>query len=148
MRMTETDLGLSDGRVLHVYDTGAGDTRLTVFWHHGTPNIGAPPLPLFPASAPASHPVGVLRPPRVRRIDVVQGSRCGVGGDVRRPRRRCARHRPLRGGVEDFATALMAVNQADTIASLEVCHDHPSNVVAGNYARNAAPCMNAIDSLG
>ena len=50
--MTETDLELSDGRTLHVYDTGAHDVdgRLAVFWHHGTPNIGAPPEPLFPAA--------------------------------------------------------------------------------------------------
>ena len=50
--MTETDLRLSDGHTLHVYDTGAVDGgRFTVFWHHGTPNIGTPPAPLFLASA-------------------------------------------------------------------------------------------------
>jgi pimeloyl-ACP methyl ester carboxylesterase len=51
--VTETDLELNDGRTLHVYDTGADDavSRLAVFWHHGTPNIGAPPEPLFPAAA-------------------------------------------------------------------------------------------------
>ena len=48
----ETDLELGDGRTLHVYDTGAGDAdgRLAVFWHHGSPNIGAPPKPLFSAA--------------------------------------------------------------------------------------------------
>jgi pimeloyl-ACP methyl ester carboxylesterase len=47
----ETDLRLDDGRTLHVYDTGTpGDDRLAVFWHHGTPNVGAPPRPLFPAA--------------------------------------------------------------------------------------------------
>ena len=32
--VTEIDLALSDGRTLHVYDTGAGDgaARLAVFW--------------------------------------------------------------------------------------------------------------------
>jgi pimeloyl-ACP methyl ester carboxylesterase len=45
---TERDIDL-DGRVVHVYDTGAG--AHTVFWHHGTPNIGAPPAPLFELSA-------------------------------------------------------------------------------------------------
>ena len=51
--MTETDLELGDGRTLHVYDTGADDAdgRLAVFWHHGTPNIGAPPEPLFATAA-------------------------------------------------------------------------------------------------
>jgi pimeloyl-ACP methyl ester carboxylesterase len=50
--MIELDLELDDGRTLHVYDTGAadGDSRVAVFWHHGTPNIGAPPEPLFPAA--------------------------------------------------------------------------------------------------
>ena len=47
---TETDLKLEDGRTLHVYDTGA-DGRPAVFWHHGTPNIGAPPEPLFAPAA-------------------------------------------------------------------------------------------------
>ena len=48
-----TDLELGDGRMLHAYDTGADHTdgRLAVFWHHGTPSIGAPPEPLFPAAA-------------------------------------------------------------------------------------------------
>lgn len=37
----------TDGRTLHAYDTGANDAvgRLAVFWHHGSPNIGAPPEP-------------------------------------------------------------------------------------------------------
>ncbi|GGR89514.1 alpha/beta hydrolase [Streptomyces aureoverticillatus] len=53
MDVTETDLRLGDGRQLHLYDTGAegADPRRTVFWHHGTPNIGFPPVPLFPAAS-------------------------------------------------------------------------------------------------
>ena len=38
-------MNLGDGRTLHSYDTG-GD-GFPVIWHHGTPNIGAPPRPLF-----------------------------------------------------------------------------------------------------
>ena len=51
--VTETELRLRDGRTLHVYDTAAdpADDRLAVFWHHGTPNLGAPPEPLLPAAA-------------------------------------------------------------------------------------------------
>jgi pimeloyl-ACP methyl ester carboxylesterase len=50
--VTETDLELPDGRTLHVYDTaGDGEDRLAVLWHHGTPNLGAPPEPLLPAAA-------------------------------------------------------------------------------------------------
>ncbi|TDD17936.1 alpha/beta hydrolase [Kribbella turkmenica] len=48
--MNETDFRLPDGRTLHVYDTAPGDDgRLPVFWHHGTPNLGTPPEPLFEA---------------------------------------------------------------------------------------------------
>jgi len=48
----EVDVTLADGRVLHAYDAGADAdaARLVVVWHHGTPNIGLPPEPLFPAS--------------------------------------------------------------------------------------------------
>jgi pimeloyl-ACP methyl ester carboxylesterase len=51
--VTETDLELGGGRTLHVYDASADgtDARLAVFWHHGTPNVGAPPEPLRPAAA-------------------------------------------------------------------------------------------------
>jgi pimeloyl-ACP methyl ester carboxylesterase len=50
--MNELDLQLAGGRTLHVYDTDGEDQdgRLAVFWHHGTPNVGAPPAPLFPAA--------------------------------------------------------------------------------------------------
>jgi pimeloyl-ACP methyl ester carboxylesterase len=46
--VTETDLRVPGG-LLHVYDTGGAD-RLPLFWHHGTPNTGVPPEPLFEAS--------------------------------------------------------------------------------------------------
>jgi pimeloyl-ACP methyl ester carboxylesterase len=51
MPMIERDIQVGGGRTLHVYDTAPGDDgRLTVFWQHGTPNLGAPPQPLFAAS--------------------------------------------------------------------------------------------------
>jgi pimeloyl-ACP methyl ester carboxylesterase len=48
----ETDIELDDGRTLHAYDTGGEDAhdRLPVVWHHGSPNVGEPPRPLFPAA--------------------------------------------------------------------------------------------------
>src|SRR3712207_8757159 len=49
---TESDLELGDGRTLHAYDAGGEDGRLAVFWHHGSPNIGAPPAPLFSTADP------------------------------------------------------------------------------------------------
>jgi pimeloyl-ACP methyl ester carboxylesterase len=48
--LTEIDLVLPEGRSLHAYDTGPDAAELVVFWHHGTPNVGRPPEPLFPAS--------------------------------------------------------------------------------------------------
>lgn len=45
----QADLMLADGRTLHYYD--AGGPGLPVIWHHGTPNVGSPPEPLFPAAA-------------------------------------------------------------------------------------------------
>jgi pimeloyl-ACP methyl ester carboxylesterase len=51
--LTEGDIELIDGRTLHYYDTreGESDGNVPVFWHHGTPNVGAPPEPLFRAAA-------------------------------------------------------------------------------------------------
>jgi pimeloyl-ACP methyl ester carboxylesterase len=51
--VTEADLELIDGRILHYYDTreDEDDSRAAVFWQHGTPNVGSPPEPLFAAAA-------------------------------------------------------------------------------------------------
>lgn len=49
--ISELDIDLADGRTLHAYDTGPADAGLTVAWHHGTPNVGAPPKPLFATSS-------------------------------------------------------------------------------------------------
>jgi pimeloyl-ACP methyl ester carboxylesterase len=44
----ELTLRLGDGRALHGYDRQiAGAAGPVVVWHHGTPNIGLPPEPLF-----------------------------------------------------------------------------------------------------
>jgi len=50
--MLEIDVLTVDGRVLHAYDagpTGRSD-ELVVLGHHGTPNTGVPPEPLFEAA--------------------------------------------------------------------------------------------------
>jgi pimeloyl-ACP methyl ester carboxylesterase len=47
----QLDVALGPGATLRAYDTGGVD-RLAVVWHHGTPNVGAPPTPLF---APADR---------------------------------------------------------------------------------------------
>jgi pimeloyl-ACP methyl ester carboxylesterase len=57
--VTETDIRLADGRVLHAYDTRAGGSAsspgssgpaVAVFWLHGSPSVGSPPEPLFAAA--------------------------------------------------------------------------------------------------
>jgi pimeloyl-ACP methyl ester carboxylesterase len=79
--VTESDVDLGDGHVLHVYDTGDLGARavadvepLVVVWHHGTPNIGAPPRPLFDAAARLG-------------IRWVSYDRPGYGGSTPRPGR-------------------------------------------------------------
>jgi pimeloyl-ACP methyl ester carboxylesterase len=51
--VSERDVALPDGRVLHTYDTGpdSGPSGLTVLWHHGSPQTGALPDPLRAAAA-------------------------------------------------------------------------------------------------
>jgi pimeloyl-ACP methyl ester carboxylesterase len=70
--ISETDLGLDDGRTLHIYDTVAGSRP--VFWHHGSPNTGTPPEPLFAAAAE-------------RGIRWVSHDRPGYGGSTSQPGR-------------------------------------------------------------
>jgi pimeloyl-ACP methyl ester carboxylesterase len=68
----EFDLTLSDGGMLHAYDTGVGE--LAAFWHHGSPNIGAPPVPLFAEATRLG-------------IRWVSYDRPGYGGSTARPGR-------------------------------------------------------------
>ena len=75
----EHDLDLGNGRTLHYYDTSTptGDgpgPELAVVWFHGTPNLGEPPEPLFPAAA-------------ARGIRLVSYDRPGYGGSTERPGR-------------------------------------------------------------
>jgi pimeloyl-ACP methyl ester carboxylesterase len=50
--MREVDVLTADGRNVHAYDVGSTghSDELVVMWHHGTPNTGAPPEPLFEAA--------------------------------------------------------------------------------------------------
>ena len=76
--MIETEVTAADGRVLHVYDTGHTTAdELVVFWHHGTPNIGSPPQPLFDTSARLG-------------IRWISCDRPGYGGSTRQPGRTIA----------------------------------------------------------
>ncbi|WP_245618199.1 alpha/beta fold hydrolase [Deinococcus misasensis] len=50
---TPFTLDLPDGRTLqlHDFDFSGSKAARVVFWHHGTPNLGLPPEPLFDLSA-------------------------------------------------------------------------------------------------
>ncbi|WP_410663078.1 alpha/beta fold hydrolase [Amycolatopsis sp. lyj-84] len=87
--VNESDVDLGDGTTLHTYDTGG--TGPVVFWHHGTPNIGAPPSPLFPAA---------------ERLGVrwVSYDRPGYGGSTPR------RGRNVASAAADVATIADALN--------------------------------------
>lgn len=69
---TPTLVPLPDGRTLRAYDVPADEPRLTVFWHHGSPNVGTPPEPLLPMS---------------REIRWVSYDRPGYGGSTPHPGR-------------------------------------------------------------
>jgi pimeloyl-ACP methyl ester carboxylesterase len=63
--MREIDILTAEGRVLHAYDVGPTERsdELVVLWLHGTPNIGAPPEPLFePAHSLGIRWIGYDRP--------------------------------------------------------------------------------------
>lgn len=49
---TVQDVRLDDGRTIRVHDTGpAAGARLTIVWHHGSPQTGAPLEPVAAAAA-------------------------------------------------------------------------------------------------
>jgi len=81
---------VTDGRTLRAYDVPVDDPVLTVVWHHGTPNVGTPPVPLLPASA-------------ARHIRWVSYDRPGYGGSTPHPGRDVA---SAAGDVEAIADAL------------------------------------------
>jgi pimeloyl-ACP methyl ester carboxylesterase len=50
--MREIDVVAADGRVLHAFDTGPdAGSQLTLAWHHGSPQTGAPLEPVTAAAA-------------------------------------------------------------------------------------------------
>jgi pimeloyl-ACP methyl ester carboxylesterase len=75
--MVETrDVQLPDGRVVRAHDSGdrGRDVRLTMIWHHGSPQTGAPLAPLLAATA-------------ARGIRLVSYGRPSYGGSTPRPGR-------------------------------------------------------------
>jgi pimeloyl-ACP methyl ester carboxylesterase len=73
------DVRLEDGRTVRAHDTADGDTAdsFTVFWHHGSPQTGAPLAPLLDAAGE-------------RGIRLVSYGRPSYGGSSPRPNRTVA----------------------------------------------------------
>ena len=82
------DVTFPGGRTLHAYDAGPADASArTVVWHHGSPNIGPPPVPLLPTAAELGlRFVGYDRP--------------GYGGSTARP------DRSIESAADDVAAIL------------------------------------------
>ncbi|WP_420116853.1 alpha/beta fold hydrolase [Micromonospora sp.] len=127
---SERDVPLPDGGTLHVYDTGDDGTgRLPVVWHHGTPNIGAPPAPLFAAADRLG-------------LRWVSYDRPGYGGSTRRPGRDVA---SAAGDVARVADALGLPRYATMGHSGGAPHAlasgalHPDRVVAVVAVAGLAP---------
>ncbi len=75
MTYTELDVAIGDGARLHTFDTGAdAASTLTLVWHHGSPQTGAPIEPLLVAAAE-------------RGIRLVSYGRPSYGGSTPRPGR-------------------------------------------------------------
>ena len=85
------DIELADGSVLHAYDRRPSSvaSTLSVVWHHGTPNVGSPPAPLFAAAD-------------VLGIRLVGYDRPGYGGSSPRP------GRSIRSAAADVAAVVDA----------------------------------------
>ncbi len=77
--VSDRDLRLTDGRLIRVYDAGRQEASdgLTVLWHHGSPQTGAPLEPLLTAAA-------------ARRIRLVSYGRPSYGGSSPHPGRNVA----------------------------------------------------------
>jgi pimeloyl-ACP methyl ester carboxylesterase len=75
MTITERDVRLPDGGSVHAYDTGAdAASPLTLVWHHGSPQTGAPIAPVLDAATE-------------RGIRLVSYGRPSYGGSTPRPDR-------------------------------------------------------------
>jgi len=90
MNITTLDLDLGGGRRLRAHDTGPEAGDLALLWHHGTPNIGLPPEPLFPTAERLG-------------IRFVGYDRPGYGGSTPRP------GRDIGSGADDAAAVMDAL---------------------------------------
>src|SRR5215210_2937295 len=71
--VSEREIELADGRLLHVHDSDTG-SALTVLWHHGSPQTGALLEPVLGAA-------------RVRGVRLISYGRPSYGGSSPHPGR-------------------------------------------------------------
>ena len=123
--MSEHDIGLRDGRTLHVYDEGDPD-GLVVFEHHGTPGSGL----AYPPD---------LELARRRGLRVVSYDRAGYGGSTPKPGRRVA---DIAADVEDVLDAL----EVERFVSLGGSGGGPHSLALGALLADRCLAVGAIAS--
>lgn len=127
--VAESDLTLPDGVNLHTYDTGADSGGLVVVYHHGSPNIGPPPAPLFSLSDELG-------------IRWISYDRPGYGGSTPAPGRDVASGARLVAavtealGIERFATLGHSSGGTYALASAALL---PDRVLAAATISSLAP---------
>ncbi|MFF2274636.1 alpha/beta fold hydrolase [Agromyces sp. NPDC058126] len=134
--VTVQDVRLDDGRVLRAYDSGADDAaQLTLAWHHGSPQTGAP---LEPVAAAAE----------ARGIRLVSYARPGYSGSTTHPGRDVA---SAADDVIAVADALGIGRFASMGASgggphaLAGAARHPDRVIGAVVLAGIAPYTEAFD---
>jgi len=134
--LTELDVRLDDGRVLHAYDSGAdAAARLVLVWHHGSPQTGAPLEPVLAAAA-------------ARGIRVLSYGRPSYGGSSPNPGRDVASAAADVAavadafGVDRFATMGASGGGPHALACAAVLPERVTGVVT---IAGIAPCTDAFE---
>jgi pimeloyl-ACP methyl ester carboxylesterase len=134
--MREIDVALPDGRMLHAFDVEPeGETVLTLAWHHGSPQTGAPLPPVLEAAAS-------------RGIRVFSYARPAYGGSTARPGRDVASAATDVAavadalGIERFAA--MGASGGGPHALAGAAHD-PERVIGVVTLAGIAPFTSAFD---
>jgi len=119
----DADVPTTDGRVLHVYDSGDGGGAGTVYWQHGAGMRGLPPQPLV------ERAVGL-------GLRLIGHDRPGYGGSTARPGRSVA------DGVGDMVTVLDRLGvESSTTIGLSAGAMHALGAVALHPARFTAAAV-------
>ena len=125
MILTMLDVPHSEGPTGTVrwYDAGPADAPLTVMWHHGTPNVGEPPLPLLEASAERGIRWLGFDRPDYGGSSAVEGRRVSNAADI-------AARVADAAGVETFAVAGHSGGGPHALACAALLGDRVTAVVS------------------